>query len=409
MPRKLRTLLFSTLYPSAARPVHGIFVETRLRELLKTGEVEARVVAPVPWFPSTSPRFGDRAAMARTPRRELRHGIEVLHPRYPLIPKLGMTLAPFFLAAAARPALKRLIEEGFDFDLIDAHYYYPDGVAAALLARYFRRPVVITARGSDINLIGRFPLPRCMIAWAGRQAAASVGVSGALVDAMKALGVPQGRLHKVRNGVDLQRFHPLGKVQSRTQLRLQGAPVLLSVGNLVELKGHDICIDALAILRAEHPQAHLLIIGSGPEHQRLQQYAEQRQLADGVSFVGQVPNESLAAWYSAADVLLLASSREGWPNVLLEALACGTPVVASAVGGVPEVLAGEASSRLAAARSGEAFAHGIREVLGLRPAGAEAMGSTSALAHASRFGWDATSQQQLNIFRKLMAEEATHA
>ena len=155
----MRTLLFSTLYPSSERPGHGIFVETRLRELLKTGRVETRVMAPVPWFPWRSTRFVERAAMARTPRRETRHGIDVQHPRYALLPKLGMSSAPLALALGARRAVQRLLDEGFDFDLIDAHYCYPDGVAAALLARWFKKPLVITARGSDVNLIAEQALP----------------------------------------------------------------------------------------------------------------------------------------------------------------------------------------------------------------------------------------------------------
>lgn len=403
MARKLRTLLFSTLYPSAERPVHGIFVETRLRELLKTGEVETRVVAPVPWFPSTHPRWGERAAMARTPRRETRHGIEVLHPRYALIPKLGMTLAPLLLAAAARSVLQRVKDEGFDFDLIDAHYYYPDGVAAALLARHFKRPLVVTARGSDINLISRYALPRRMIRWAGRQAAASVGVSGALVESMRDLDLPAERLHKVRNGVDLQRFQPAGREACRARLGLKGQPLLLSVGNLVPLKGHDLCIDALALLRQSYPKARLLIVGGGPERDRLQQRAHARGLGEEVQFIGQLPNDQLCTWYNAADILLLASSREGWPNVLLEALACGTPVVATAVGGVPEILAGEPGSRLASERSAEGIAGAIREVLADQPLPA------NRRAHASRFSWEATSRQQLQLFRRLLGMEAAHA
>ncbi|WP_201744886.1 hypothetical protein, partial [Escherichia coli] len=124
---KMMVLSFSTLYPSSVRPTHGIFVETRLRELLKSGRVESRVVAPVPWFPSTQPRWGEYAKFAATPAREQRNGIDVLHPRYLLAPKVGMSSAPLTLALGARAALRQLIDEGFDFDLIDAHYYYPDG------------------------------------------------------------------------------------------------------------------------------------------------------------------------------------------------------------------------------------------------------------------------------------------
>ena len=125
MTRTIRTVLFSTLYPSSARPVHGIFVETRLRELLLRHEVQTKVVAPVPWFPSMGKRWGDYAKMAATPMRETHNGIDVLHPRYLAIPKVGMSVAPLLLAAGALGSMRRLIDEGFDFDVIDAHYYTP--------------------------------------------------------------------------------------------------------------------------------------------------------------------------------------------------------------------------------------------------------------------------------------------
>lgn len=407
MARRLRTLLFSTLYPSAERPVHGIFVETRLRELLKSGEVETRVVAPVPWFPSTAKRWGERAAMARTPRRETRHGIEVVHPRYPLIPKFGMTLAPLMLAAAARPALQRVKDEGFDFDLIDAHYYYPDGVAAALLARHFKRPLVVTARGTDLNLIPQHALPRRMIHWAARQADASVGVCAALVDVLRRFGgVDPARLHVFRNGVDLQRFTPLPMDDMRarlTALGIQGAPLILSVGHLVERKGHHVAIEALALLRARHPQATLVVLGAGEEHARLQALAQRLGVADAVHLPGAVPNTELASWYSAADALVLASSREGWANVLLEAMACGTPVVATDIWGTPEVVASPAAGRLVKAREGAAFADALAALLAAPPERA------ATRRYAEGFGWDATSQAQLALFRRLAPQAAQAA
>ena len=141
MAADIRVLLFSSLYPSSARPLHGIFVETRLRELLQRGGVQARVVAPVPWFWSANSRHGRYAAFARTPRRETHNGIDVWHPRYATLPKVGMTIAPFLLALGALAALRDVQREGFDFDLIDAHYYYPDGVAAAMLAWWFGKPL----------------------------------------------------------------------------------------------------------------------------------------------------------------------------------------------------------------------------------------------------------------------------
>ena len=395
MTTAVRTLLFSTLYPSAVRPGHGVFVETRLRELLKQGGVDARVVAPVPWFPSRNERFGEYARIARTAARESRNGIDVLHPRFVQIPKVGMTLAPLLLALGARRALQRLRDEGFDFDVIDAHYFYPDGVAAALLSRWFGRPFCVTARGSDINLIGRFAVPRRLMQWAARQAAACIGVSAALVQAMRQIGLQPPRLLMLRNGVDLQRFKPLPKAQARQQLGLSGAPLLLSVGNLVPLKGHDLCIDALALLRKTAPEARLVIIGAGPEAERLREHARRQGLAEAVHFAGTVPNTELSPWYSAADALLLASSREGWPNVLLEAMACGTPVVATRVGGVPEIVCADSAGQLVNERSAAGIAVAVQALLAAPPE------AEATRRHAEAFGWDETSRSQASLFASM--------
>ena len=140
-------------------PHHGIFVENRLRNLVASGEVAALVVAPVPWFPFEHKAFGRYASFARVPREEQRHGLTVLHPRYPLMPKVGMSSAPVLMYAALRHSFAEILKARFRFDLIDAHYFYPDGVAAVLLGRSLGKPVVITARGTDVNLIPRVPGP----------------------------------------------------------------------------------------------------------------------------------------------------------------------------------------------------------------------------------------------------------
>jgi teichuronic acid biosynthesis glycosyltransferase TuaC len=401
--RLVRTLLFSTLYPSSVRPTHGIFVETRLRKLLEAGGVETRVVAPVPWFPSTAPRWGDYARMAATPVREHRNGIDVRHPRYLVVPKVGMTVTPLLLALAARPAVQALLDDGFDFDLIDAHYYYPDGVAAALLARWFGKPFCVTARGTDLNLIPQHALPRAMIRWASRRAVASIGVCSALMDVLRGWGdVPPERVHVMRNGVDLERFRPLDPQAMRQELGLnrpgeERAPVLLSVGHLIERKGHHLAIDALALLRRSWPRARLVILGEGEERGALERQAARLGLQQAVSLPGAMPNDQLARWYSAADVSILASSREGWANVLLESMACGTPVVATDIWGTPEVVAPASGGKLVAERSGAAFAAALTDLLTHPPA------RTAVRAYASGFSWDHTSQQQLALFSRMAA------
>src|SRR5271165_4765518 len=159
----LRLLTFSTLYPNDQRPNHGVFVENRLRHLLASGEVVGSVVAPVPWFPSQAALFGTWGTYARIERHKTRHGLDVCHPRYPVIPKVGMSLSPWLLYRATLPVIRRLCAGQRLPDAIDAHYVYPDGVAATWLGRHLGLPVVITARGTDVTLIPRYAIPRRLI------------------------------------------------------------------------------------------------------------------------------------------------------------------------------------------------------------------------------------------------------
>ena len=395
---RIRTLLFSTLYPSAARPLHGIFVETRLRHLLTTGAVETRVVAPVPWFPSTDPRFGNWARMAATPAFERRHGVEVSHPRYLLPPKIGMSIAPFALALGARHAIAKLIREGFDFDLIDAHYYYPDGVAAGLLARWFGKPFIVTARGTDLNILPGFAIPRRLIQWTARQAAASIGVSHALTEVLAGLKAPTDRLVALRNGVDLQRFSLRDRIDCRRLLGLpERARIVLTVGHLVALKGNDIVIDAIARMRDKGMDLCLVIVGDGEERPALEARAEARGIASKVRFAGAVANAELAPWYAAADCLVLASSREGWPNVLLESMACGTPVVATRLASTPEIVRDPVAGELFEPREPDALAAALNRVV-------ERQESPGAVrAYAEQFGWEFTSRAQIDLFESVLA------
>ncbi len=390
--RPLRVLTFSTLFPNAASPGWGIFVETRLRHLVASGRVESRVIAPVPWFPSTNPRFGQYAAFARAPRSEQRFGLQVEHPRYPVIPKVGMSVAPALLAAWSAPAVRRLFASGFDFDLIDAHYYYPDGVAAALLGEWFGRPVVITARGTDINLIPQHELPRRMIRWAARRAAASITVCQALKDEMAGIGVDTANVHVLRNGVDLVKFSPLVQAEARAALKLPSGRVALSVGYLIERKGHHLAIEAMARL----PEWQLVIAGDGELAGELRALAARLGVASRVHFAGAVPQEQLATYYSAADVLILASSREGMANVLLESLACGTPVVATPLWGTPEVIAVPESGELMAERSAGSLVGALQRLAARLPERA------ATRAYAENFSWDNTTAGQLALFERVV-------
>ncbi len=335
--------------------------------------------------------------MAGVPYAEDYHGINVRHPRFPVIPKFGMAIAPILLFAACLPALRQMQRER-DFELIDAHYFYPDGVAAVMLGRVLRKPVVITARGTDINLIPRYCLPRGQIKWAAKNAGGLVAVSQALKNALVSLGIEPGRIEVLRNGVDLEIFRPVDRELTRTQLNLSG-PTLLSVGQLIERKANHLTIEALRSL----PEFTLVLVGDGPEKASLQSLARQYGVAERVRYLGVVAHENLAPIYSAADALVLASSREGWPNVLLEAMACGTPVIASDIWGNPEVVTAPEAGCLMASRTSDGVVTAVRKLFADPPK------RSATRQYAERYGWQDTSSAQRTLFERVVRRRLSQA
>lgn len=327
----MRVLTYTTLYPNNIRQRHGIFVENRIKSL--SSEVGVVVVAPVPYVPPIIGKRWSKFISVKT--SDMRYGISVLHPRYLVIPKIGMSLAPFLMAFFTFGVLKRLASSNdTDFDVIDAHYVYPDGVAAAILGKIMNKPVVITARGTDINVIPNYLIPRFLIKWAFRQAEHVVSVSEALSRRIGELGVESDRLSVIRNGVDTTVFYPDGEPEGiKSELGIKG-DLIISVGNLVPLKGHDLVLEAVANI----PNISLIIVGEGSEYKYLKSRIDALSIENRVRIIGSVQQHQLRRIYTAADLLVLASSREGLPNVLLESMACGTRVLCTPVGGAPEVV-----------------------------------------------------------------------
>ena len=391
----MRILTLTTLYPNAAMPRHGVFVENRLRAFIEKSKAEVRVCAPVPWFPFKGDRFGEYAKWAQVPKQEIRHSINVDHPRYTIPPKLGMTFSPNALKKCFLKAAQHAIENNWDFDLIDAHYLYPDGVAAMHVAKKLGKPIVLTARGTDVNLIPKFPRQKTMILDAVRNADAVVCVASALKDELVRLGAPAEKIEVMRNGVDLELFKPQNRDACRAKYDLKDAPTLLSVGHLIDRKGHDLVIETLSSL----PDAKLLIAGDGEKYKSLLNQAQDQNVANRVIFVGAIPHEELPAIYTAADCLVLASSREGWPNVLLEAMACGTPAIAAPIWGCGEVITAPEAGSLASDRSSAAIAKSVSDLLVVPPL------REQTRAYAEKFSWDETARRQEVLFRRLIAED----
>jgi len=384
------------LYPNNKDPKHGIFVETRLRHLIKDfPAIKPVVIAPVPWFPFSSKRFGEYAKYAGVVKQETRNGIEVYHPKYLVIPKIGMYLTPLFMSRAISNTFKKIQSQGEFIDLIDGHYFYPDGVAIAKVAKKFNVPFTCTARGTDINLIPQYPKALKMIKKVFKQAAHMMTVCQALKDEMKNLGADEDKITTLRNGVDLDLFTPSNEREQqalKNELGIQGK-LVMSVGWLVERKGHYLVIDVIKSIK----NTTLAIAGNGPDLNQLRNQVKSLGLEKRVKFLGALSQPELNKWFKAADATVLASSREGWANVLLESMASGTPVVATKVWGTPEVVT-TADAGVLVERTVESLALGIQTLL------ANAPQRLATRKYAEQFDWQSTSQGQYKIFQRVITK-----
>lgn len=333
----MRILTYTSLFPNAKQRDLGVFIYQRMAHLARRPGIQVEVVAPVPYFPPWI-RARRWETTREIPREETIGNLTVYHPRYVLIPKISMPLHGLLMFLGSFPLVRRLHAQT-RFDCIDAHYVYPDGFAAALLSMWLRIPFIVSARGTDINLFPSFRMIRPMIRWTLKNATGAIGVCGALRDALVDLGTPKEKTQVIGNGVDVRRFQALERCEARRRLGMpQDADIIVSVGALIPRKGHHFSIPAIAKMAPRFPKVRLYIVGEGESRRELETQARNLGIEERVFLVGARPNEELSAWYSAANVSCLASSREGWPNVLLESIACGTPVVATRVWGTPEVI-----------------------------------------------------------------------
>lgn len=367
----MNILAFTSLWPNGEQPDFGVFIKHRVAAMARLSDVNVRVVAPVPYFPKSLASLSVLSAlpkrwqrMARLPAVEEMAGLTTFHPRCLVTPKVGMRFYGDWMARGAWATVRRLHAER-PIDLIDAHYVYPDGAAAIELGRRLNVPVVVSARGSDINQFSHLPHIRPRLINTLNRAAGVVAVSEALKQQMIELGIVGAKIAVIPNGIDRQVFHLRDRNAARRKLGLDPQDrIMLTVGALIPRKGIDRLIDAVALLAKKDSAAspNLFIIGEGPERANLKSNIEHRTSQNNIFLIGAKPQAELADWYAAADLFCLASHREGCPNVVVEALACGLPVVAAEMDGIREFV-GEGCGSIVSEPSGERLSAEIGEAL----------------------------------------------
>ena len=390
-----RLLSLATLYPNASAPRFGTFVARSLEALAVRGDWHVTVINPIGLPPV---RFGRYRALAEAALGGIEHGVSVHRPSFPLIPRYGGAFNPRLIARAVLPLARRLHAEA-PFDLFDAQFFYPDGPAAARIARALRLPLAVKARGADISYWGERGYALRQMREAADDAAVLLAVSEALANDMAALGLPRAKIAVHYTGLDRDLFHPLDRIECRRHAAAHfgfelptGAPLLTTVGALIPRKGQAMVIRALAHL----PQARLLLVGDGPDRADLEGLAQREGVAERVHFLGSIDHTLLPVVLSAADAMVLPSASEGLANAWVEALACGCPLVISDAGGARELLTVPEAGRIVS-RDPTAIAEAVRALLA-DPPDREAIAAT-----VEQFSWPAHAEALDRIYSAIVA------
>ncbi|HYG47177.1 MAG TPA: glycosyltransferase [Allosphingosinicella sp.] len=389
----LRVLVLSSRFPDIVRPNAGNIVERTILALAGRPDVEVEVVAPVgsPPFPLSLRR--NHARMRPVPSEEIWKGLKVRRPRYRTVPYLP-ELAPRSIVRTLLPILSEARRD-FPFDVIAAQFFWPEGPAAVELGRRLGVPVSVKGRGPDVESWARRRGAGRMIVEAGRKADGMLAINADLKRQMAALGMPEERIAVHYTGVDRALFRPADRAAEKARIGVPG-PLLLSVGNLIPRKGHLLVLDALTRLEG----ATLIVAGGGPDYGLLRDRAAALGVAGRVRLLGLVPYELMPALYVAADVTVHAASLEGFANVRVESLACGTPVVTTAPGGADELIRSPQAGRIVAPDPAAIAAAALELIQ--RPPSAE-----EVVSAVERFSWERNAAEMYAHLRSLAEKRAS--
>ena len=393
----LRVLVITRLFPNAVEPLSAPFNRQQFAALGRRCHVE--IMATIPWFPGS--RMLRRISGAASPSVDLRDvpprdvvdGLAVAHPRVLYVPRIGAGLSA---ALEAGCLLRDVMARRRDVDVILGSWAYPDGAAAVALSMAIGVPAVIKVHGSDLNVLSSMRGPRANLALAMPRAARIVAVSRALAEKVSSFGVEPGRIAVIPNGVDASLFHVRDARLARRALGWPaGGRIVLYCGRVERAKGVLELIEAFKAVLREQPDLSLVILGDGSA--RAEAEARARPIEDSVRFLGARSLAEVPMWMAASSLVTLPSHNEGSPNVVREALACGRPVVATSVGGIPELVHSPNFGELVPPRDPGALARALLRVVG-RSSDAE------AIAASCGGSWDDSAAALLSVLKAAQQE-----
>jgi teichuronic acid biosynthesis glycosyltransferase TuaC len=378
----------SNLFPDSREPARGV-VNARLLHFL-SAHCEIRVVSPRPTLP-----LAGGNELTSLPEYQ-RFG--AVYPRTSYVPKVGSGINHRLMASGLRNEVRRLHQD-FGFDVLLAAWIYPDGCAVVRLGEELGVPVVLVAQGSDVHEYLLMPLRRRIIVEHCKAAAAIITRSKELSRLLEVENVPNEKLTTIYNGVDADIFKPANKLEVRRELGMSPTEaVILYVGGFFPIKNPGLAVEAIRLLVKDLPDRHvkLVMIGEGTLWEEIRSNVAAAGLADRVSLIRQKTLPEVARYMQAADVLCVPSENEGVPNVMYEAFSCGLRVVATAVGGIPEVLCHDFLGRTVPKGDAPAMAAVLRKVL------EEKSQSEQIAEYAQQFRWEKTAEAYFNVLKKVV-------
>lgn len=390
----MKILSVCHFFPNRVRPHSGIFVKERLKSVAMRENVNLSVVAPVPSFPSMNliPKY---QGLETLEQRETIDGLEVFHPRYFMIPKFFKSLdAKFF-----ESSFTRFLEENpacSKSDIFDFHWTYPDAIGGLESARKFGKKTVVTVRGNEALYYFDKSKMRKVLQQRLSEFDHVIAVSSDLQrKIMSEYNVQPSKISVIPNGIDSGKFYLIDRDESlRICDRGISRQFILTVSRLSGEKGLEFLLKAFSDLN--RPDLDLIIIGDGPLKKQLTAMCQSHNIADRVIFKGEMRHDKLLAWYNAADLFCLPSLREGCPNVVIEALACGTPVVASNVGGIPDLVTSDNCGYLVPPADSEALSKALERAL------AADWNSKVIASVGSARSWEQVAESVIDVFERIL-------
>lgn len=381
----VEVLVYSSLYPSSLNPTQGIFVKELTRHI--SDKIETlRVVAPLNGW-----RNLKGILQGKYQKSALDDGTMIDYPLFWTIPKVLKQFDGVLLYHWTKKTTRKGIEKAW---LVHAHYAYPESFAARILTEKNNLPLVVTVHGSDINVIAEDPSRKPLIIDTLQKADAVVTVSEALREKVVSLIGKEDNVYQIPNGIDSNKFYTGNKNEAKKALGLSHCDqIVLFAGRLEPVKGLPQLLKAVLKLP---PGIHLVLVGGGSQRKKLEKMSIQLGVYERIIFRGPIEHDHLCQYFQAADLVVLASVSEGWPTIILEAMACGKPVVSPAVGGVPEVINGNRLGILTENNDPEVLARAILNALSIH------WDSSYIQNYARKYSWKSIAEDYLNLYTKVL-------